>query len=88
VIDLAAWPDLTFIFSDPGGAHVPLTVAPQTYWQVDYPAAGEAAFKIRGPLSDANQSNFGLPLICNYYTVFDRSQGAHGVVRFASIKPT
>ncbi len=84
-LDLAAWPNLYFTFSGPGGAEVELTVAPQTYWQEDSPAAGQASFKITGPIS-ANQSNFGLPLLNNYYTVFDRSQGAEGVVRFAPIR--
>jgi hypothetical protein len=65
---------------------VTLTVSPETYWQVDFPAAGQATFKIRGPLAAAGQSNLGLPLLNNYYTIFDRSDGAQGVVRFAPIK--
>jgi hypothetical protein len=36
-------------------------------------AAGQASFKVTGPLSEANQSNLGLRLLNNYYTVFDRS---------------
>jgi hypothetical protein len=32
-----------------------------------------------------NQSILGLPLLNNYYTVFDRSAGT-GVIRFAPIK--
>jgi hypothetical protein len=86
-LDLAAWPTIGFTFSGADGANVELTVAPQTYWQVDYPAAGQAAFKISGPLTAANLSNLGLPLLNNYYTVFDRSQGAQGVISFAPIKP-
>jgi hypothetical protein len=35
----------------------------------------------------ANQSILGLPLMNNYYTVFDRSQDVNGVIRFAKIKP-
>jgi hypothetical protein len=66
---------------------VPLTVAPQTYWQADSPAPGQASFRITGPLSEANQSNLGLPLLNNYFTVFDRSAGAQGVIRLAPIKP-
>jgi hypothetical protein len=67
---------------------VALTVAPTTYWQSDSPAPGQASFRITGPLSEANQSNLGLPLLNNYYTVFDRGAGAQGVIRFAPIKPS
>ena len=86
-LNLAAWPEIGFTFTGVDGENVELTVAPQTYWQVDFPAAGQAAFKIGGPLTAANQSNLGLPLLNNYYTVFDRSQGAQGVISFAPIKP-
>jgi len=37
-------------------------------------------------LGEAHQSILGLPLLNNYYTVFDRSAHSHGVVRFAPIK--
>lgn len=86
-LDLATWPNICFTFSGVNGEALELAVAPQTYWQEDFPAAGQATFKITGPLSAANQSNFGLPLLNNYYTVFDRSKGAQGVVRLAPIKP-
>jgi len=86
-LDLAAWPDIVFTLAGVDGAGVELTVAPQTYWQVDFPAAARAAFKIGGPLTAANLSNLGLPLLNNYYTIFDRSQGPQGVVRFAPTKP-
>jgi hypothetical protein len=33
------------------------------------------------------QSILGLPLMNNYYTVFDRSLDPGGVIRFAAIKP-
>jgi len=86
-LNLSTWPNICFTLSGPDGEGVALTVSPQTYWQADFPAAGRAAFKIRGPLSEANQSNLGLPLLNNYYTIFDRSQGAQGVLRFAPIRP-
>jgi hypothetical protein len=86
-LSLSDWPNICFTLSGVDGEGVALTVTPQTYWQADFPAAGRAAFKISGPLSEANQSNLGLPLINNYYTIFDRSQGAQGVVRFAPIRP-
>jgi hypothetical protein len=86
-LNLTTWPTLYFAFTGVKGDAVELSVAPQTYWQADFPAAGQAVFKIGGPVSDANQSNFGLPLMNNYYTVFDRSQGPEGVIRFAPIRP-
>ncbi|HEY1561965.1 MAG TPA: pepsin-like aspartic protease [Caulobacteraceae bacterium] len=87
-LDLAAWPDIVFTLSDLTGEDVALTVAPTTYWQSDSPAPGQASFRITGPLSEVNQSNLGLPLLNNYYTVFDRGAGAQGVIRFAPIKPS
>jgi hypothetical protein len=33
------------------------------------------------------QSILGLPLMNNYYTLFDRSVDPSGVIRFATIKP-
>lgn len=84
---LADWPNIYFTLSGESGEDIPLTCSPQTYWQEDFPAAGQAAFQISGPLDDANQSILGLPLINNYYTVFDRSQDSQGVIRLAPIKP-
>jgi hypothetical protein len=86
-LNLAAWPDICFTLTGVDGEGVALTVSPQTYWQTDFPAAGQAVFKIRGPAASANQSNLGLPLLNNYYSIFDRSQGAQGVIRFAPIRP-
>jgi hypothetical protein len=87
-LDLAKWPNIHFVFEGSNGEDIRLTCAPHTYWQTDYPAAGQATFQIIGPLpgEDANQSVFGLPLLNNYYTVFDRSLSTSGVIRFAPIK--
>ncbi|HQQ97929.1 MAG TPA: pepsin-like aspartic protease [Cyclobacteriaceae bacterium] len=81
-LNLGTWPDLRFRFE---GIHKDalLTVTPDTYWQVNYPAPGRAVFQV-GP--EGAQSIFGLPLLNNYYTVFDRSAGQTGVIKFASIK--
>ena len=87
-LDLAKWPNLHFTLDGTNGQGVRLTCTPQTYWQVDYPVPGQAYFQIIGPLQegDANQSVLGLPLLNNYYTVFDRSLSANGVIRFAPVK--
>jgi len=91
-LNLAQWPTIYFTLADENGQGVELAVAPSTYWQVDFPAAGQAWFQISGPLTDGsgpapNQSILGLPLLNNYYTVFDRSEDSQGVIKFAPIRP-
>jgi hypothetical protein len=71
--------------SGENGEDVELSCTPSTYWQVDFPAQGQAMFQVSGPLAHANQSILGLPLLNNYYSVFDRSQDSQGVIRFAPI---
>jgi hypothetical protein len=88
LLDLAEWPDLHFILTGADGKPVRLTCSPGTYWQVNYPAPGFAAFQIaqNSTENQANQSILGLPLFNNYYTVFDRSQGkGNGVISVAPI---
>ncbi|MGX7002448.1 pepsin-like aspartic protease [Caballeronia sp. KNU42] len=85
-LDLAKWPIIYFTLEGENGEDVELACMPQTYWQADFPAKGRAAFQIGGPLDTANQSILGLPLMNNYYTVFDRTQDVNGVIRFAKIK--
>jgi hypothetical protein len=86
-LSLAAWPNIVFVLQgQPGASDVSLTVTPQTYWQVDSPSPNVATPVISGmSTQDPNQSILGLPLMNNYYTVFDRSAGT-GVIRFAPIK--
>ncbi len=86
-LNLAQWPNIYFTLAGDNGPVVELACTPQTYWQTDFPAAGKAFFQISGPLDAANQSILGLPLLNNYYTVFDRTQDVNGVIRFAKIKP-
>jgi aspartyl protease len=86
-LNLSQWPNIYFTLEGENGQDVELTCTPQTYWQTDFPKAGQAVFQISGPLDQANQSILGLPLMNNYYTVFDRTQDVNGVVRFAKIKP-
>jgi hypothetical protein len=55
-------------------------VPPQTDWQTNYPDLGEAVFQIAG---GEVQSIFGLLLLNNYYTVFDRLSDKNGIIKFA-----
>jgi Eukaryotic aspartyl protease len=84
-LNLQQWPEITFTLTGPNRGQVPLTVSPETYWQVDCPAQGQASFVI-GP-SGMPQSILGLPLMNNYYCVFDRTEDPYGVIRFAPIVP-
>lgn len=88
-LNLASWPNIHFILEGTNGQDIRLTCVPQTYWQADYPASGQAYFQIIGPLQgdDENWSVLGLPLLNNYYTIFDRSLSTNGVIRFAPINP-
>lgn len=88
-LNLAEWPDISFFLTGAGGKPVRLSCSPQTYWQDHYPAPGRSVFQIRpaGPANPVNQSVLGLPLLNNYFTVFDRSLGAgKGAVKFAALK--
>jgi hypothetical protein len=86
-LNLADWPDLTFVLEGAVGADVNLVVTPDTYWQLNSPKPGYATavlFSDNGQLG--GQSILGLPLMNNYFTIFDRSvdQGL-GVISFAPI---
>jgi hypothetical protein len=83
-LNLDQWPDITFTLKGETGDPVPLTCSPATYWQTDCPQSGQALFAIES--SGMPQSILGLPLMNNYYCVFDRTQDAYGVIRFAPIK--
>ncbi len=83
-VNLAQWPNITFNLTAPGGGVAALTCTPATYWQLDSFQAGTATFQINS--MGQIQSILGLPLMNNYYTVFDRSDGTNGVVSFAPLK--
>ena len=84
-INLAAWPDIVFVLEGQTG-DVALQVTPGTYWQLDSPSPNVASPVVSGlSAQNPNQSILGLPLLNNYYTVFDRSAG-NGLIRFATIK--
>jgi hypothetical protein len=86
-LKLEQWPKIYFTLEGEHGRDVELACTPQTYWQTDYPKAGRALFQINEMPDGINQSILGLPLMNNYYTVFDRSQHVNGVIRFAQIRP-
>jgi Eukaryotic aspartyl protease len=82
-VNLAQWPTLTFVLEGALGPDVTLQVAPDTYWQTNSPKAGYATAVL---FSGSSPSILGLPLMNNYFTVFDRSvDKGLGVVSFAPI---
>ena len=83
-LDLTKWPNINFIMKGENGQDVKLACTPQTYWQTNAPKAGQAMFQIVN--GQSAQSILGLPLMNNYFTVFDRSQDSYGVIGFAPIK--
>lgn len=87
-LDLSTWPTITFVLEGALGTDVKLDVKPETYWQTDAPKAGYATAVLYGDNNKGGgQSILGLPLMNNYYTVFDRSvDKGLGVISFAKIK--
>jgi hypothetical protein len=87
-LNLSAWPSIFFVLEGALGADVVLEVAPGTYWQTNSPRAGYAEAAISGDGGSGKGSSIlGLPLMNNYFTVFDRSVNKGlGVVSFAKIK--
>ena len=63
---------------------VSLSMSPDTYWQLDVSQSGQSLFNMS---PGGAPVILGLPLMNNYYTIFDRSadQG-QGVIKFAPIK--
>ncbi|WDE01162.1 pepsin-like aspartic protease [Thalassomonas actiniarum] len=85
LLDLDKWPDLTFNFTGSDNKTVSLVCKPETYWQTNSPKADKACFKILTQLPNwPNQSILGLPLLNNYYLIFDRTVNGTGVIKCAS----
>ena len=91
-VKLDEWPTLTIIFEGdrevPNSPDAVVTIPPESYWQCNAPEPGQTFFAIvpQNP-TWPNQSNFGLPFLNNYYTVFDRSADTNGELRVAKRKP-
>jgi len=92
-LDLSQWPTLYFTFvSEAETPNSPeiievLACSPQTYWQINTPTYNKACFRLLSQLPQwPNQSIIGLPLLNNYYVVFDRSAEDTGMVKFAKQK--
>ncbi|WP_157826696.1 pepsin-like aspartic protease [Colwellia sp. 12G3] len=92
-LTLSEWPTLYFNFVGEAATTtsaeiiVQLACKPETYWQINTPNNNKACFRLLSQLPQwPNQSIIGLPLLNNYYVVFDRSVDKTGVVKFAKQK--
>lgn len=83
-INLSEWPPIHLTCQGTGDEPVTLTLTPDTYWQVHAPTPGEATFKLCYLPGWPNQIILGLPLLNNYYTIFNRATGTTGEIHFAT----
>ncbi|MEC8418446.1 MAG: pepsin-like aspartic protease [Pseudomonadota bacterium] len=77
-LTLSNWPTIQFFLEDENGEDMVLALPPEAYWQIHAPEFNSASFKIFPLKHWPNQSILGLPLISQYYTIFDRSKGNVG----------
>jgi Eukaryotic aspartyl protease len=81
-LNLPTWPTITFILQGDTG-DVSLQVPPSNYWQVNTEKVGAAIVAITQ--GQAGLAILGLPLMNDYFTIFDgEADGGRGVVKFAS----
>jgi hypothetical protein len=81
-VDFTLMPTLIFVFSGSDGADVTLRCDPGVYWQIDSPQKGLVTCTL-GSAGSGGASIMGLTLLNPYYTIFDRSVGGNGVIKFA-----
>ena len=85
LLELDRWPTLEFIFEGPGGTQTMLSCPARQYWQTNALAFGQSFLTLMRQLPKwPRQSILGLPLISNYYCVFDRDFDAAGAIHFAA----
>ena len=86
-LDLTKWPDIHFYFLSPYGEKIRMSCTPDNYWQVNALEHGRAYFMIMDQLKNwPDMSIMGLPLMSDYYCVFDREYDANGVIKVAKVK--
>ena len=81
-VELDKWPNIVFIFEGETQA-VELTLTPHAYWQVHAPEPNQVSFKMTTLPGWGAQVIIGLPLLSEYYSIFDRSKNTTGVILFA-----
>ena len=81
-VELDKWPNIVFTFEGENEA-VELTLTPHAYWQVHAPQSNQVSFKMTTLPGWGVQVIIGLPLLSEYYSIFDRSKNTTGVILFA-----
>lgn len=86
--ELESWPSIFVTLAGTDSSQVTLEIKPENYWQTNAIQNGASIFNIYkgGPV----QSILGLPLMNNYYVVFDRGTGDQGLgeIKFAAQNPS
>ncbi len=87
-LDLEKWPELHFYFvGEHKDAITKVSCSPQNYWQLNALEPDRAFFMIMKELPNIpNKSILGLPLMSNYYCVFDREHDENGVIKVGKIR--
>jgi hypothetical protein len=85
---LTDWPSINFTFAGENGSDVTLLLTPDEHWQVNAssqsPNTSQFAISPTAGLAPQSTSIFGLAMLSGYYTIFDRSRDANGVIKFAN----
>ncbi|MEM8641204.1 MAG: pepsin-like aspartic protease [Cyanobacteria bacterium P01_G01_bin.54] len=86
--ELESWPSIFVTLAGTDGSPVTLEMKPETYWQTNASQSGVSIFNIR-PGGQA-QSILGLPLMNNYYVIFERGTSDQGLgkIKFAAQNPS
>ncbi|MRX27900.1 pepsin-like aspartic protease [Kangiella sp. HZ709] len=87
-LDLSKWPDIHFHFQGEHANDVTkLTCKPEHYWQLNALEKDRAWFMIMQEVANIpNKSILGLPLISDYFCVFDREHDKNGVIKVGGIQ--
>lgn len=83
LVDLDEWPDIAFQLTSIGQQPVTLVLSPHSYWQTHAPQSNQISFKLTTLPNWGAQAILGLPLLCEYYSIFDRRAEQFGVISFA-----
>jgi hypothetical protein len=82
--DLSEWPNLYFNFAGVDNKPIQLCSTGKNYWQENSLGPGNMFCTLLEQIPGwPNQSVIGLPLMNNYYCIFDRSENNQGVIHFA-----
>ena len=87
-LDLSQWPDVHFYFKGENADDVTkVSCTPDNYWQINALQAGRAWFMFMNELPNIpNMSIMGLPLISDYFVIFDREEDENGVIKVGKIE--